>query len=172
MSLLVALLLAFGLVAGLVGCMGKEETAESIVTVVSELSTEPTEMPDEITGEDGLPAEELSTFESKDPFVQQAVPTETTAPNPTDTTQTPNTRRSTPPRRLLHHHDALLQHHHHLVDHYHSPVDHYDDQTGHHYNDQASVRPHLEDPLGRRGGRCARVHLQGRQHRLQGPTRR
>ena len=43
-SLLVAILLAFGLVAGLVGCMGQEETAESIVTVVSELSTEPTEV--------------------------------------------------------------------------------------------------------------------------------
>jgi hypothetical protein len=87
-SLLVALFLMLGLVAALVGCMGEEETAESIVTVVSEPSTGPTESPDEITGEDGLPAEELSTFESKDPFVQQAVPTETTGPNPTDTTQT------------------------------------------------------------------------------------
>ena len=90
-SLLVAILLVFGLVAGLVGCMGQEETGGSIVTVVSELPTEPTEVPDQITGEDGLPAEELSTFESKDPFVQQAVPTETTAPNPTDTTQTSTT---------------------------------------------------------------------------------
>jgi hypothetical protein len=90
-SLVVAILLACGLVAGLIGCMGQEETGESIVTVVSDLSTEPTETTDEITGEDGLPVERLSTFESKDPFVQQAVPTETTAPGSTDTTQTPNT---------------------------------------------------------------------------------
>jgi hypothetical protein len=95
-SLLVAILLALGIAAALVGCMGEQETTESMVTVVSELPTSVSEEPEENTYEDGQPVEELSTFESKDPFIQQVVPTETTSPQqPTDTTATTSSTSTT-----------------------------------------------------------------------------
>ncbi len=98
-SLLVVVLLVLALTAGVMGCTGGEDqTIEGMVSVVSEPSTDPSTATTVVVGADGLPIEDLSTFESKDPFIQQVVPTTapetttSTAANTTTTSYTTTTR--------------------------------------------------------------------------------
>jgi hypothetical protein len=88
-SVLVAVLLAVGLSLLVAGCMGGGQdtvttlgagTTQATIGPISSQTTAPVV---------GLDAEALSTFESKDPFIQQAVPpTTTTTGSPGSTTTT------------------------------------------------------------------------------------
>ena len=71
----VVLLLVLALTAGVAGCMGEEEASESMVSVVSSSTTRSEAIPVQISEEPSIPVEDFSTFESKDPFIQQVVPT-------------------------------------------------------------------------------------------------
>ena len=81
-SIIVAALLALGLALPVMGCMGAETegfatTQNSATTLQTDEQHLSTDAGDSFVG---LDPEALSTFESKDPFIQQAAPPETTAP--------------------------------------------------------------------------------------------
>lgn len=91
LSTFVAILLALSLATSLVGCMGQDDGTEGMVTASSQF---PTTMPEVSTPDvvvDGVLTDELSTFESKDPFIQQVTDTGGGETPPTDTTYGPTT---------------------------------------------------------------------------------
>jgi hypothetical protein len=89
-SVIVALLLVVGLSLLLVGCMGggQSSTSTPSAAITRELAQLPVSSQTG-TSVSGMNSEALSTFKSKDPFIQQALPPATTtteAPGSTSTT--------------------------------------------------------------------------------------
>lgn len=78
-SAVVAALLVLGLAALVAGCMGAGDETSTSLTV---MTTQETMLASSSTGGEIsgiLDAEEFSTFKSKDPFIQQALPPSTTS---------------------------------------------------------------------------------------------
>jgi hypothetical protein len=84
-NVLVVILMALGLGALVMGCMGGGTTTQTTASQQASLPSTTTETTA------GLGAEAFSTFENKDPFIQQA----TTTSAPVSTTQSPNSTTST-----------------------------------------------------------------------------
>jgi hypothetical protein len=83
-NVLVVILMALGLGALVMGCMGGGTTTQTTASQQASLPSTTTETTA------GLGAEAFSTFENKDPFIQQA----TTTSAPVSTTQSPNSTTS------------------------------------------------------------------------------
>jgi hypothetical protein len=84
-TVLVVILLALGLVVLVLGCMGDDTATQ---TTASQQASLPSTTTETVVAID---AEALSTFENKDPFIQQA----TTTSAPVSTTQSPNSSSTT-----------------------------------------------------------------------------
>ena len=107
-TVLVVILLALGLGVLVLGCMGDNTATQ---TTASQQASLPSTTTETVAA---LDAEALSTFENKDPFIQQA----TTTSAPVSTTQSPTavappiTRGPQQPVRRDHHHHSARDHHH------------------------------------------------------------
>ncbi len=159
-SVLVALLLTVGLSLLVVGCMGGGQGTTTTLSAATtqELGQLPVSSQTG-TSVSGMNAEALSTFKSKDPFIQQALP----------------------PPRLDHYYDRPLRvHQHHLLrDHDHLLLRNHDhlprgqhDHNGafHDHHDRASSAQ-FEDLVGRCGRNCGCRDPSGGQHHLQRQAR-
>jgi len=136
-SIFVTAILLLSLVTGLIACTG--ETAPSPTSpsrsTVSSTTAVDVDVTSPASSPDGIYNEDLSTFESKDPFIQQVTATHDPVLD----------------HHVQPHHHTLLQHAHDVVDYYHQEArDHDDDQTGHYYHN-GRVRPHAQDPFRRQG---------------------
>jgi hypothetical protein len=88
-SILVALLLAAGLSVLIVGCFGGGGNTATTRSTADGQRPSLTTLPLEVTaGLTAAEADALSTFRSKDPFIQQALPTTTTTAKPGGSTGT------------------------------------------------------------------------------------